>query len=712
MDVLDIGYLKKIMKGLGAIKGSPCTIKSTQQVADGVEITFSWIGTDGTEQTETVLFKTPKGDKGDTGVSVDDIKITTTTNGERHLIATLDDGTEKDCGILPNESYDDTQIKQNITDLQTNKVDKVSGKSLVDDTEIVRLGTLDNYDDTNIKASIKTVSDGLMASAGYSADYKKIEIVTKAGDKKEIDVAPIISHAKLTELSDVDDTNIGDEKTIVYDSATQKHKYVDSTGTDELVKMTSSTEAKYLSELIDKGTIVNDGGTLKVKKLDGQEVTISEINYLKGLTMNVMDLVKIFSNGGIKILNTPVSTYADLSTLDRSSFIDGISYIVYVLADETHSGAKTTYLCDKTSETFFGNADSQRDFTTNPINLATEVAGKLDNSHIDVDNLWTLLTIDDTYKTLTTNNKVFGTHGAKALYDELVTAIGKKANTTDLTNHTNDTNIHVTSAERTKWNEVDNKINKASITTSINSSSTDTQVPTAKVIYDNLIKNNIKTYYLLSQLGITTATCTIKNIWDKMPVNSIAIIDTDSSIVTDLDDTRIALNLNNDQYIYGFLTIGKFKERTILEFRRSHEESAIVPETFIGYCIGKNCTSIKWKRMIITSVANIGRTNITLTAPTGMTITAHSNFYEVINGICNVQINNTIKTTTRINFKVVATGLPKPSVSRLGTVANPSGGLPLLYQVDTNGQLIFYIDGAMENAKLFQKDFSYPLAES
>ena len=93
-----------------------------------------------------------------------------------------------------------------------------------------------------------------------------------------------------------------------------------------------------------------------------------EINYTKALSVNnelkisgIVDVVNkmfydsnnyMFSNGGVKIVNTPVATYADLSTLDRSSFMDGISYIVYVLSDETHFGEKTIYLCDKTSETF------------------------------------------------------------------------------------------------------------------------------------------------------------------------------------------------------------------------------------------------------------------------------------------------------------------------------------------------------------------------
>ena len=122
---------------------------------------------------------------------------------------------------------------------------------------------------------------------------------------------------------------------------------------DEFVKMDSTGDSKHLSELIDKTTIVNQNGVLKTKKLDGQEVTISEINHLKGLSMNIIDLVKSFSNGGVKMYEHTIPTYADLLSMDRSSFIDGVRYFVYVLADETHGGVKTTYICDKTSETFF-----------------------------------------------------------------------------------------------------------------------------------------------------------------------------------------------------------------------------------------------------------------------------------------------------------------------------------------------------------------------
>ena len=179
---------------------------------------------------------------------------------------------------------------------------------------------------------------------------------------------------------------------------------------------------------------------------------------------------------------------------------------MYVLADENHDNAKTTYLVDKDSETptYFGFADSQRDFTTNPIDLATEITGKLGIANMDSDAIKALFTVDDTYKTETTTNNAFGTHGAKALYDELVANIGNKADNTnltthtgdtdihtsttekdtwntvtskasksDLTSHTSNTNIHITTAERTKWNKVDNKVDKTDIVDNLTSTDTD-----------------------------------------------------------------------------------------------------------------------------------------------------------------------------------------------------------------------------------------------
>ena len=441
-----------------SLKGSDGFSPSAKIEKIGDTATITITDKDGTT---TATIKDGQGGTGGSGeenkidsISVNGVNVAIDENKNVDITVPSIDGLAKTEDI-PTKVSELTNDSGYLTEHQdiSGKVDKVDGKSLIADTEIERLASVDNYDDTQVKTQIQAVANGLMDSVGYSADYKTIDIIAKNGVKKSVNVAPIISHASITELSDVDTTNKATGKALVYNATTSKHEYADVSGTDEKVKMDASTDAKYLGELLDNVTIANENGELKVKKLDGQEVTITEINYLKGLTMNVMDLVNMFSNGGVKIINTPVATYAELLTLDKSSFIEGISYLVYVLADENHDNAKTTYLVDKVSEipTYFGFADSQRDFTTNPIDLATEITGKLGISNMDSDAIKVLFTVDNTYKTETATNNAFSTHGAKALYDELLLAIGNKANSSDLTAHKDDADIHVSTEDRTKW---------------------------------------------------------------------------------------------------------------------------------------------------------------------------------------------------------------------------------------------------------------------
>ena len=517
LEILTLGssktYTRESLLGGGAVVGKNVTVSSITPIDGGNKVTFSYTLDNGTVKTSTMDVMDGKdgidglpgkdgkdgkdgqqGADGSDGIGiskiekigtvdlVDTYRITFTDNstfdyevkngkdgqggsggsGEENKIDSISvngvnvvPDENKNVDITVPDAYDDTDIRTELA----NKADTdhthttVNGHTVESDVPVDAKFTDTVYDDTQVKTAIQTVANGLMDSVGYSADYKSIDIIAKNGVKKSVNVAPIISHASITELSDVDTTNKATGKALVYNATTSKHEYADVSGTDEKVKMDASTDAKYLGELLDNITIANENGELKVKKLDGQEVTITEINYLKGLTMNVMDLVNMFSNGGVKIINTPVATYAELLTLDKSSFIEGVSYLVYVLADENHDNAKTTYLVDKNSETptYFGFADSQRDFTTNPIDLATEITGKLGISNMDSDAIKALFTVDDTYKTETATNNAFSTHGAKALYDELLLAIGNKANDSDLTAHKDDADIHVSTEDRTKW---------------------------------------------------------------------------------------------------------------------------------------------------------------------------------------------------------------------------------------------------------------------
>lgn len=546
----------------------------------------------------------PKGDKGEDGVSVNGASVK-----DGHLVLTKDDGSELDCGVLPTSDYDDTEIR-----------------------------TL-----------IQTVSSGLMASAGYSSDYKTIDIVTVGGNKKSIDVKPVIEHAKVVELEDVDETNIGNGKVIVYNAATGKHEYTEVSGTDEKVKMDSSSDAKYLSELLDGITVsTNASGKLTVKKLDGQEVTIEEINYLKGMKMNVMDLVNMFANGGVKIITTPVNTYADLLSYDKSQLIEGISYLIYVLADENHDGAKTTYLIDTVSATptYFGYADSQRDFITNPINLVSEITGKLGISNIDLDALWNSLTVDDTYKTTTSTDNVFGTHGAKALYDELMQYIGSKANTSDLTSHIDDTDIHVSTSDKETWNKVvgkaeqtdldahttdttihvtsddktswNDKIDKTSITDTISSVSTDDQVPSAKTVYDKYSLHDLseaKDNFITDSLLVHT---------------SIQYSKYNKDGIVTMDSTNIPSDLS-----WGIRQVF-WHDDSDLVVKITGKDLNNTPCIWIN-SLSKNDTGYKWhgwKKVCTTKVSNVNRTNIT-NKISG--VTDGNIFYSVKNGFCHLE---------------------------------------------------------------------------
>lgn len=66
-----------------------------------------------------------------------------------------------------------------LTEALAGKVDKVEGKSLVDDTEIARLKNVTNYNDTQIKADIKTNSDDIDA---IEKAISEIEIPTAVSD--------------------------------------------------------------------------------------------------------------------------------------------------------------------------------------------------------------------------------------------------------------------------------------------------------------------------------------------------------------------------------------------------------------------------------------------------------------------------------------------------------------------------------------------------
>lgn len=162
-------------------------------------------------------------------------------------------------------------------------------------------------------------------------------------------------------------------------------EYGSGIGTDETVKLTStSTDAKYLNELIDNSTIEVDvnNDCLVVKKIDGQTATVAEINFLTGVTANVQE--QINNLGKSMTMYGVFGTKADLLASVSPAPVDGNTAIV--IADEDNNNKQMTYIYIASDSAWTQVAESSvtvRDFTTNPIQLDTETTGTLSKDKID-----------------------------------------------------------------------------------------------------------------------------------------------------------------------------------------------------------------------------------------------------------------------------------------------------------------------------------------
>ena len=107
--------------------------------------------------------------------------------------------------------------KEEVDGLLDTKVDKVEGYSLVSDTEIERLTTINNYDDTEIKELIDTKQDVLTAGDNVVIEDNVVNVVLPSLDDKFNEKADKVSTGatlayseSLLELKDIDGTTISE----------------------------------------------------------------------------------------------------------------------------------------------------------------------------------------------------------------------------------------------------------------------------------------------------------------------------------------------------------------------------------------------------------------------------------------------------------------------------------------------------------------------
>ena len=252
--------------------------------------------------------------------------------------------------------------------------------------------------------------------------------------------------------------------------------------------------------------------------------------------------------------------------------------------------------------------------------------------------------------------------------------------------------------------ELDKKVDKTSIVTSISSTSTDDTVPSAKAVYDNVIKdNNIKTFTTLEQLGLVDG-CTVEEIFVALPNDSyLEIACHTNSLGSDLNYVQNVPIVDGD---YGILSIRKKNRyRFAIEYKLSGGGAISKNELYIGNLKGIDGTGLTWKRVCTTSVADVPLTKINTFNSTGVTGDVQ---YEVKNGICVVKAWG-ISSITNNTWLDLCT-LPKAKTDIGNSIVDANGDGTIVGFVYVEGTMLrgmFY-----GSANYGHGSFSYSVAES
>ena len=298
--VLSKGYTEDTCDGLGYLKGSPCTIKSTTETDEGIIIVFEWTGTSGATEETTILIK-----NGLSGASIVSVDI----DDDNYLICTLSDGTV---------TKSTNPIEITGTSGEDNKIESIS----VNGTEVIP----DVNKNVNIEipdAPIQSISqDGTTLSIDENgnvdipiADTNKIEIVKQNGTAleidptdKSVDVLADVNKIEVIKVNntvlDIDDT----DKSVNIEADVNKIEVVKVNGTVVEIDTVDKSVNIEIPEVevpiksislndtlleIDEDANVNieaDKNIIETVKVDGVALTVDEDD--KSVNIELQDYAK------------------------------------------------------------------------------------------------------------------------------------------------------------------------------------------------------------------------------------------------------------------------------------------------------------------------------------------------------------------------------------------------------------------------------------
>lgn len=163
-----------------------------------------------------------------------------------------------------------------------NKVDKVAGKSLILDTEITRLASVDNYNDTAIKADIAKKADTTTVNAALEGKVDKV-----TGKTLSTNDYTTAEKEKLAGLSNYDDTDI---KASIATKANSADVYSKIDMDTELGKKADKTAVETLTTTVDgkanKATTISGYGITDAYTKTEVDAKVASVYKYKGSVAN------------------------------------------------------------------------------------------------------------------------------------------------------------------------------------------------------------------------------------------------------------------------------------------------------------------------------------------------------------------------------------------------------------------------------------------
>ena len=507
-------YTDKSIEGLGAIKGAPCTIKSTTETSEGTEVVFEWTGTDGTTETKTITIKN--------GVSITDIEI----SSNNHLICTMSDGSTIDAGEVPNVKGD-TGFSPTIEE-NPNNTDEIYKLDITNESGTFTTpnlkgtsGGLDPdryYDKTQVDALIEPLNEAKHTHENKENVLDKLT-TNATGDtllfngqeikgSVEIDDTTTTAEDKVWSAKKINNTidevkqsvTEVDNKFADYDTSTE----VDNKITNALADYSTTTEID--TKLTDYAKTADVDTKLadyykKIETYSNTEIDDKFTDFETNLTDDIKAWVNSEENLAIKTAlynnntlmfykkpNATVDDIADFSiNLPEEQFLDQTKTTFinnFVWSEELYPNSTNPNLDNQPVLVLGVKGDTNVVYSfvsmnelvkiykasttvstvTLTIDDATNTISAEVNISADEGNLLKIGTDGGLYAKVTVDNALSDTSENPVQNKVINAALNSKANTSDLSEHAGNEEIHVTADEKAAWN---NKAELSDIPTSL-----------------------------------------------------------------------------------------------------------------------------------------------------------------------------------------------------------------------------------------------------